>query len=654
MSNQPSLHDEFIRKVTDLIEANLENEQFGVNELSETLGVSRSQLHRKLNTLSGKSTSQFIREHRLEKAMEMLQNNVATASEIAYRVGFSSPTYFNTRFSEYYGYPPGEVKYRNSEISSDSIEKSSELKEPLHIRKDSNAENRNPFSRKNTIIAVFGGLFIIAVFYFIYNNSKEGDLTSSEAVETLSKSIAVLPFKNLSDDNTNQYFADGMRDDIINQLSKIKSISVKSRQSSDRYDGTNLSGLEIGDALGVDYLVNGSVQKHEDRIKIIVHLINAKSDTHLWSKDFNREFQDIFNLEKEISIDIAKELNLVLSPDELEQIGKIPTKNLDAYNLYLKGKHFLYNFDTENLDIAEKYFKESIVHDPEFALAYSGLAEAFMFRNWPRTSEEDYLKAKEYALKAIALGSDLSETHRVLGVIKGEYERNWAEAEREFKMALEKDPKNAFANLFYGRYLMYVKGDFNKGMSYANKAIQIDPVFIYPYITIAEGYIMMGDYELALKEANKAKEIDKKDLWASWVIFLAYVEQGRDDLAIEELKRGWSLNFAGKANLKPMLEVYGTSGIKGVFKWLNDMDINHAGEANVYHSAYWIAEKFAFLGEHDKAMEWLEIAYSRNNSELFKIKYDHFFKGMRTKTEFLALLKKLDLGDYSQPATFKD
>ncbi|MEW4922602.1 helix-turn-helix domain-containing protein [Algibacter sp. 2305UL17-15] len=654
MSNPRSIDDAFLKKTEDAIEANLENEQFGVNELSEALGVSRSQLHRKLNALTGKSTSQFIREYRLEKAMELLQNNVATASEIAYRVGFSSPTYFNTRFSEYYGYPPGEVKYRNSNSSDGGSEKSSEVKESGYSIKNSKAENRKSFNRKNTIVAVFGGLFIIALLYFIFNNSKEKDPVSSKVVATLNKSLAVLPFKNLSDDNTNQYFADGMREDIINQLSKIKSISVKSRQSSDRYESGELSGLEIGNALGVDYLVNGSVQKHEDRIKIIVHLINTKTDTHLWSKDFDREFEDIFNLEKEISIDIAKELNLVLSPNELEQIGKIPTKNLEAYNLYLKGKHFLYNSEKRSFDSAEKYFNESIVHDPEFALPYSGLAEAYMYRSWPRTSEEDYLKAKKYALKGIALDSDLSETHRVLGMIKMEYERNWDEAEKEFKIALEKDPKSVFAHLHYGRYLVYVKGDIDKGMYFFKKAIQLDPVFIYPHIMIAECYIMMGDYELALKEVNKAKEIDNKDLWTSWIIFLSYVEQGKDDLAIEELRRSWSLYPVIKVNIEPMLEAYESSGIKGVFKWFNDMDINQVGEDNVYHSAYWIAEKFAFLGEHDKAMEWLEIAYSRNNSELYKLKYDHFFEDMHTHPEFLELLKKMNFSDYSHPATFKD
>ena len=273
-----------------------------------------------------------------------------------------------------------------------------------------------------------------------------------------------------------------------------------------------------------------------------------------------------------------------------------------------------------------------------------------MFKNYPGTSEDDYLKAKEYALKGIALDTNLSETHRVLGVIKFEYERDWAEAERELKIALEHGQKNVLAHLHYGRYLMYVKGDFNEGVSYAKKAMQLDPVFIYPYIIIAEGYIMMGDHEMALKEANKAKEIDNKNLWASWLIFLANIEQGKDDLAIEELKRSWSLDPAIKVNLKPLLDAYETSGINGVFKWLNDWDINHAEESNLYR----IAEKFAFLGEYDKAIEWLEIAYSRNSSELYKIKYDHFFKNMRTNPEFLALLKKLDFGDYSHHATFKD
>ncbi|MFL1011527.1 helix-turn-helix domain-containing protein [Flavisericum labens] len=416
MPNELSLNEELIKKVENLIETNLENEQFGVNELAEELGASRSHLHRKLNALTGKSTSQFIREYRLQKAMVMLQDNVATASEIAYRVGFSSPTYFNTRFSEYFGYPPGEVKYRSSKTED------ADSNIPIRVtskRTRKKVKRKKLSSQLGILVAVFGGIALLVFLFITFNNPtvQETELVNNKESNVGEKSIAVLPFKNLSNDESNQYFADGMRDDIINHLSKIESVLVKSRQSSDRYGSTDLSGLEIGEALGVNYIIDGSVQKYDDRIKIIVHLINAKNDTHLWSKDFDREFEDIFYLESEISRSIAKELNLVLSPSEIQEIEKIPTVNLEAYNLYKKGDYFLYQFSDEGFMLAEKYFNESIELDPKFALPYSGLSILSLYRGWPSPSEEDYLTAKGYALKAIELDDDLAETHRALGLI---------------------------------------------------------------------------------------------------------------------------------------------------------------------------------------------------------------------------------------------
>ena len=356
MTSEFSMDDMFIKKLTKLLEDNLENENFGVNELTKEIGMSRSKLHRKLNALTSKSTSQFIREFRLEKAMEMLQNEVATASEIAYRVGFSSPTYFNTSFRDYYGYPPGEVKLRSS-LMTEEDENNQVLGQNDSsgtIKKKVLAKGK-PFKQTRVLVFSLAILILIAGFsYFFYERSNEVAITETEEIIDLDKSIAVLPFKNLSDNMDNQYFADGMRDDLINHLSKIEDIIIKSRQSSDRYGSSVLTGSEIGEALGVNYIIDGSVQKYGDRIKIIVHLINASNDSHLWSKDFDREFSDIFQLESEISKAIASELDVVLSPTELQQIEKIPTQQIEAYNLYLKGTHFLYRFTDNDFSIASK------------------------------------------------------------------------------------------------------------------------------------------------------------------------------------------------------------------------------------------------------------------------------------------------------------
>mgnify|MGYP003674272398 FL=1 len=288
-------------------------------------------------------------------------------------------------------------------------------------------------------------------------------------------------------------------------------------------------------------------------------------------------------------------------------------------------------------------------------MPYSGLAELILHRGFPTVSEKDYIKAKEYALQAMALDNNLSETHRVLATIHTEYEWNWEAAEKEYKIAIAKNPKSSSANIFYARYLMYIKGDFDKSREYINKAILLAPVAYYFYTISAEYYLLTGDYGLALKEANTAIEINPNDLWAHWVSFLAYAKQGRDDLAVKKLAKSWNMDLNYRVNVEPMLDAYESEGIKGVFRWINNLDIEHATDnRTMMHNAYWIAQKFAFIGEHDKAIEWLEIAYKRKNSELYRVKYDHFFKELRSDSRFLFLLEKMNLGNYSYDATLKN
>ncbi|TNJ42445.1 helix-turn-helix domain-containing protein [Tamlana fucoidanivorans] len=654
MSGPASIKDSFVENIIRLIDDNLGNEQFGVNDLAKALGVSRSQLHRKLNAVVGKSTTQFIREYRLGKAMDMLKNNEATASEIAYRVGFSSPTYFNSSFKDYFGYPPGEVKYRSS-IPTEHNNESHVGINGVSASSYSGTFARNygnVFSKLNILVVLILLITVSALFYFFFNMPKENSLTSVGAYDLGHTAIAVMPFENLSNDEENQYFVDGMRDDIINHLSKVKSIVVKSRQSADRYGSSDLSGLEIGKALNVDYMIDGSVQKNGDRIKVIVHLINAKNDTHLWSKDFDRPFEDVFNLEKDISTQIASELDVVLSPIEIQKIEKIPTNNKEAYNLYLKGKYFTYlemgeyKNPEENYELSEKYFKESIEKDPTFVLSYAGLAELLLCKGYPSVSEADYLKAKYYAAQALQLDSSLAEPHRVMGLINMEYEWDWKEAEKELLKALEIDPTNASVNIEYARYLIHVKGDFKKGREFIERAKKLAPVAYFMYIVSAEAYLLTGEYTLALQDANETIEINPENLWGYWIKFLVYVNQGKNDLAIKQLVYSWGLLPNTRVNIDPMLAVYQKDGIPGVFKWINYLDIEYAEDDRTFHNAYWIAEKFAVLNDRENTMKWLHIAYNKRNSQLYSVKFNHFFKGMRTHPEFIEFLKKMNLGGY--------
>ncbi|WP_170309938.1 helix-turn-helix domain-containing protein [Seonamhaeicola maritimus] len=633
------MDEKFLNDLNQLLEANLNNEQFGVNELAEAANMSRSKLHRKLNNLVGKSTSQFVREYRLDKAMEMLKSNEATASEIAYSVGFSSATYFNKCFSDYFGYPPGEVKYRGTSETSQSNIKV-------------NRKKRGGLKKSFLIVSV--GVVVIAMTSYLYflNSSAKEESVDPDTIDTIiqEKSIAVLPFKNLSDDQENQYFADGMREDIINHLSKMKGLVVKFNKSFDRYGTIKLAEEEVGTTLKVNYIIDGSVQRYDDRIKVIVHLVNAKEDTHMWSKSFDRKFSDIFSLESDIAQNIASELDLILSPNELLQLGKVPTASTEAYNLYLKGKFFLYSFSNSGLKSAEKYFNESIALDSEFALPYSGLALIRLYREWPVIPEADYKEAKKYALQAVGLDDALAETHRTLGTIYMEYEWDWELAEKEFETALSLDLNDYGTYITYAKYLMLVKGDFIKSRHYINKAIELSPINYYFYILSAENYILTKDYQSAIEEVNKAMEINIEDLWAPWLDFLVQVKQGNPDKAIEILSRSWDIAPNTRQNIQPMLEAYKKGGINEAFRWINNLDIEFADDPRtVMDNAYFIAQKFAFIGEHDEAMKWLHIALEQKNGAIYWIKYDHFFENMHFDPRFLEVLRKMNLGDYSQP-----
>ena len=642
-----SMDKELIRKLNAILDAHLEDETFGVNELADEIGLSRSQLHRKLNALTGKSSSQFIREYRLEKALEMLENNEATASEIAYRVGFNSPTYFNTSFKERYGYTPGEVKIRHTlreetKHAKSSIAKRTGLNHPLK-----KVNYKTPVMWVGILSII--GLLAFTVFYG-GDSKKMKDTTIPNKINNLNKTIAVLPFKSLSDDKENGYFAQGMREDIISHLSRIQGLIVKSRQSTEKYDNSNFTVKQISEALGVNYVIDGSVQIYNGRVKIRVSLINADADVQLWAKDFDREFKDVFTLESEISRQIASELDLILSPNELQRIGKVPTENIEAYELLNKGRYFLFDDNgEESYDLARKYFRQSIKIDPNFALAYSFMAESYLYEHWPNPNIEDMINAKGYALKAIELDDELSDSHRVLGWIYASYEWNWEKAEEEFERSIRLNPNNTYALCTYSLYLQYTKGDFEKARNMVNRALLIAPFSFYANILSACYYSQQGDYNNALEASKKAEESCPDDLWPYWVNFEIYAKEGKAEMAVKELEESWSMKPETKVNVAPMLEAYTKNGIKGIYQWINDLDINHSTEERVIlFNAFWIAQKFAFLGEKELAMDWLEIGYKGKNADMFKAKYDPYFIKLHNEPRFLDIMDKMDLGGYNE------
>ena len=331
MNGVTSMDQVIVRKLTELIHSNLDKENFGVNELALAAGMSRSSIHRRLKIIVKKSTSQFIREVRLQKAMEMLQHDVATASEISYKVGFNSPTYFNSCFHQYFGYPPGEVKKRvfaenevqDEKLSAESIDLSVEadLSVPEEVRLIRFSRRRFLFT-----LVLLSTIFLLIIWWHIslINESKVVDLSR---LRTKDKSIVVLPFHNLSGNPDNRFFTEGLMDVILNHLFQIRELKVISRSTAEHYSGGSRDAREIAKELGVSFILEGSVQEFGGKVRIIVQLIDARHDRHIWSQKYDRELSDIFIIQTAIASQIADQLQSVLSSDEGRNKKNLPSQN---------------------------------------------------------------------------------------------------------------------------------------------------------------------------------------------------------------------------------------------------------------------------------------------------------------------------------------
>jgi TolB-like protein/AraC-like DNA-binding protein/Tfp pilus assembly protein PilF len=454
MTGYSSRDQIFLQKLTEIILANIKDESFGIKELAEHAGISHYSLRRRLHSLTGKTISQFIRETRLTKALEMLGDENVTVSEVAYRVGFSSPTYFNSCFHDFFGYPPGKANKRDF----DNQEAINPVIETVKQRR---------IKSQWRIVSI--GLSVIVIFavllYQISNDVLERSSTNDgPASGNHEKSIAVLPFNNLSDSTANQYFIDGVMEDILTNLSKIHDLRVVSRTSVEQFRGTRISAAEIARKLKVAYLVEGSCQKYGNRLRLRIQLIETSKDKHIWAKSYDQEIsetRDIFNIQSEVAKSVASELNARITPDEKRLIERIPTTNLTAYDSYQRGnqefaKYPFPYFNKESLKRAESHFHYAMQCDSNFALAYVGLAYV-LWKRWDNDNTilangdiNNYLDSMLIlANKALSLDDKLAEAYRVRGEyysVKGSVDH----ALEELNKALECNPNDGVTYMMIG------------------------------------------------------------------------------------------------------------------------------------------------------------------------------------------------------------
>ena len=438
---------EFIRKVTGLIEENLSNEQFGVSELASKIGMSRSNLLRKIKKESTLSVSQFISQVRLKNAMEMLRQEDLTVSEVSYRVGFGSTSYFIKCFREHYGYPPGEVGKREEEP------------EPLPGEK----------TRKNRLLYAGGVLLLVAAALILFAVLKPGHISAGN----LEKSIAVLPFKNDSNDSTNIYIINGLMESILENLQKIEDLRVISRTSVEKYRTQPKTIPEIARELDANYIVEGSGQKIGDQILLNIQLIEAGTDTHLLARRYKREARDIFELQQEVARNIAREIEAVITPEEAEQIEKVPTDNLEAYDYYLRAMEAFRSNTREGLLDAIPLFEKASEVDPEFALAYADIAISYALLDLYQLEKHYQEQIDLNADKAMFLDPTLSQSliaKALFHIDREEYELALPYLER----ALEYHPNSSMViNILSDYYTRFVPNT-EKYLQYALMGIDLD------------------------------------------------------------------------------------------------------------------------------------------------------------------------------------
>ena len=698
MPDSYDTENEFLSKVTQLIEENLSNEQFGVSELAKELAMSRSNLLRKINKLAGVSVSQFIRKVRLQNAMEILmQDKTLTVSEVSYRVGFNSVSYFIKCFNEQYGFSPGEaakqtptekepvekdhhahahqlaaimftdiqgytalmqkdeqkaVEFRNrhrevfNEITGKYKGKILQyygdgtlstfnsainavrcgvelqlafLQEPIipvrvgihtgdiiFTHDDIIGDGVNVASRIESL-AVSGSVFIsekvfdevknqpgistksmgifelknvgkaLEVFaitndglvvpdpeqisgkvinnpavlqnqssnkgktrglkwvfiilllstigYFVFTTDIYQTFSSivNPAGETASKkSIAVLPFRNDSNDSTNVYLINGLMESVLNNLQKIEDLRVISRTSVEKYRNSSMTIPEIAKELNVKYFVEGSGQKIGNQILLNIQLIEGANDKHLWDEQYNREAKDIFKLQREVAKNIAGKIEVIITPEEEEQINKIPTSNLVAYDYFLKGLEYFRKETGEGLTESIKWFEKAIAEDNEFARAYADMAIAYYFLDAFQAEKKYSALINDYADKALLFDSKLAQSlvaKALFYVNAGEYTL----AVPYLEKALEYNPNSVMVINILSDFYSTKMPDTEKYLEHALKGIQLNigandsAASSFIYLHLSNAFIQSGFVDEALRYVNKSLAYNPDNLYSAYV-----------------------------------------------------------------------------------------------------------------------------------------
>ena len=476
------------------------------------------------------------------------------------------------------------------------------------------------------------GLFLVGRYMGPNKQSGLGQLPG--------KSLAVLPFANLSGNPENAYFAAGIQDEIITRLAKIGELKVVSCLTTQRFKSSPDDVPAIAKQLGVANVLQGSVQRTADAVRVNVQLVKGETDTHLWAETFDRKLTDIFAVESDIAKTIAEKLQGKLTGSEERAISSKPTADLEAHELYLKGRYLWNRRTAQNLQKALNYFQEAVDKDPNFALAYSGIADTCaLFSVYGAGAPQEYLpRAKAAAEKALALDDSLAEAHASMGLVFYSYFEG-AQSAKEFERAIQLNPNYATAHHWYGRLTLVMLGQLDHAIAEVKRAYELDPVSSIIHADLGGVNFMTRRYDEAMKQLRSTVEMDPQFYFAHRYLGLTLELKGDIDGAIAEYKTALELNDD-------------PSGL--AFIAHADMNIGREAEAREilarltedakrrYVQPYAFAILHLALGEKDQALHWLEKAVQERGATYCNfIKVDPYLDPLRGDSRFEALVQKV-------------
>jgi serine/threonine-protein kinase len=496
-------------------------------------------------------------------------------------------------------------------------------------------------SRAWFYVVVIAGAISVGLFFvgrYTAQNKQGGP------AQVVTKSIAVLPFENLSHDPDNAFFADGIQEEILTRLSKIADLKVISRTSTQRFKSTPDNLLEIARQLGVANILEGSVQRSADQVRVNVQLIKAATDAHLWADTFDRKLTDVFAVESEIARAVADTLQAKLSGAEQSAIAARPTENSEAHELYLRGRYFFGKRGADNLKRAIDYFNQAIAKDPNYAPAYAGIADSYaILSESPHESRADALnKARVAAEKALALDNKLAEAHVSRGLLFVE-DLNLKAAEQEYQRAIELNPNYAFAHYLFGFDVLTPLGDFDHAISEMNRAVELDPFSGIINANLGWCYLCARRYPEAVAQFRKAAELDPNSPMPA--LGLAHELSGQREQAITAYQRAYDLDHDLEKHsghpADPMLlaSVYALKGERA--KELQQLEEGKAVAQRGELPAFFVAVAYARLGDKNEAIEWLQRSYQNKEIMIADINVFPPFDPLRSDPRFETLVQKV-------------